>query len=83
MFFYDGQHSLESQYYHLAVMKPLLAKYSVVLVDDYLCSISRPYEMTLKAIKDFRYKMHYFVELPCGQCNYHTGQGLFILENLP
>lgn len=39
-------------------------------------------QMTFKAIHDFGFKLHLFVDLAPGSLNYHTGQGLFVLEKL-
>jgi hypothetical protein len=82
VYLYDGMHIPQTQYVHLKVAKPALARYFVLLVDDWFCDVSKPNEITFKALNDFSFYIHAFIELPAGKDDgYWGGQGLFILEN--
>jgi hypothetical protein len=82
VYLYDGIHTVESQYYQLSVAKKFLDKYSIMIVDDWICKISKPKAATFKALNDFKFYIHAFIELPNGEDGYWNGQGLFVIENL-
>ena len=73
---------METQYIHLRIVKRHLARYFILLVDDWECQISKAEKMTFRAIEDFEFKTHLYIRLPSGEDQYHCGQGLFVLENI-
>lgn len=82
VYLYDGAHNVQTQYYQVSVAKKFLDKYSIMIVDDWFCEISKPKAATLKALNDFKFYIHTFIELPRGEDAYWNGQGVFVIENL-
>ena len=83
IYLYDGAHSIQTQYFQIKIAKQFLDKYSIMLVDDWSCEISKPKQATFKALNDFGMHVHLYIDLPIGhEDEYWCGQGLFVLENL-
>lgn len=81
IYLYDGQHTKETQYFQVERVKKSLNTISVMVVDDWFCSVSTPKDMTFRALHDFGFYIHQFIELPSGfETGYWGGQGLFIVE---
>ncbi len=62
IYFYDGDHSAESQYNGIVRYAPVLAKRFVLLIDD--CNWIEPREETKRALHDLNYHILYDVLLP-------------------
>lgn len=59
VYFYDGEHSYDSQYRAFTHFDPCLADTCVVLVDDYAIDVPNPpREATQQAFKDLGYRVH-------------------------
>lgn len=82
VYLYDGIHTAPAHYYQPNAVKPHLARFAIILVDDWFCEVSNPKQMTLRAFDAFGYYIHLFIELPKGNVDgYWGGQGLFVVEN--
>lgn len=79
VYFYDGQHTLETQYYNLLATKQFLDNRFIYLVDDWFCDVSFAKNQTFRAIKDFNFEIETYIELP--KNDFHHGIGCFILKN--
>ncbi len=83
IYFYDGVHTINHQYWHFNKIKNSLSDVSIILVDDWFCQVSKPKEASLKAIRDFGFNVHLFCELPKNEnnvLNYHGGLGVFVVS---
>lgn len=81
VYFYDGAHTEQTQYYQIHRALPHLANRFVLLVDDWFCKVSLPQKNTFRALGDCGLYVHLFIELPEGITGgYWSGQGLFVVE---
>jgi hypothetical protein len=80
IYFYDGAHNFQTQYHQIGKAKSILDKYSIHIIDDWFCEVSKTKFATQKAFQDYNFYIHFFAELP--RPEYHGGQGIFVLENL-
>ena len=62
MYFYDGDHSRQSQYMALTYFGPVLANRFVLIVDDF--NLDEPLEETCRAIRELVWEVEWYITLP-------------------
>lgn len=88
IYMYDGDHSYESHKKAITKIHPFLAKYSIVLIDDWVVDEWKVRQATYDGIQEMNMKIHYTISIGLVNAKeYHTpgdtfwnGCGIFVLE---
>lgn len=82
IYFFDGNHSYQSQYEALTRMKSSLDKYFILLVDDWEDSTGGPKHGTYDGLRNSNMEIIKQIELPVGTVDgYWGGQLLALIKN--
>jgi hypothetical protein len=88
IFLYDGAHTYEDQKKAITYFAPFLARYAIVMVDDWVCDWVDVRKGTLDGFAAANLKVHFLCEIPLvNTSTHHTGGdtfwngcGVFVVE---
>lgn len=81
VYFYDGIHRERYQYEAIRKVKNNMAKESIIIIDDFFCSVSKPKKNTFLALNNHNFYIKHYTELTRDQ-GFHGGIGVFVVDNL-
>lgn len=90
IYLFDGAHSYEDHKKAITYYYKFLSKYSIIMIDDWLCDWYDVKRGTMDGINEVGLKIHYMIEIPLvntyiyNQCGdtFWNGCGVFVCERL-